>query len=155
MTYLEEAEKYLALFLDQIKKFNLSLTNFYQLTFCPTYNEAGNLFPRNGELDLNNAKINYRFHGRGCTFQTEGIIVSYDIDVLHNNEIIISRWKFLEFIKSSSRNSSSIELKDLLEIFTELVKKGALLQRKNDVLEFNINENYFNTKSQTLLTPST
>lgn len=135
---IEEFIEFVKQFNKQVNLFNRLLIDTYNLECEPTYNEAGNFFPRNGELITDIGTYNYRYHGGGCTFTVNGIIVSYDIDVLNNNEIKLSSWKFNEFIRTFSKEKSPIDIDDIDNYFFHLVELEILIQRTEGVLVFNI-----------------
>lgn len=140
-------KRYIEQFRSYIKSFNKLLMVTYNLDIEPTYNEARTLFPRSGMILDDGVQIDYLYHGSGCTFTKENVIISYDIDVLHNNEIKISDWKFNEFIRTYTKGMSLISIDDLDTIFMKLTERNVLIKRTASLV-FNINEDYFLTQKE-------
>lgn len=140
---MKEIEEYIYRYLQYIVVFHEYLKQEYKVEGYPSYNEAGVLFPVNGEFVLEGDTFNYRYHGNGCTLLINNIIVDYDLDILGENKIKISDWKFNRFIESYSKGGSTILIDDLDEIFIKLVKKGVLQRSAPNLFVFTINESFF------------
>ena len=140
---MQKVEQYIYQFLQYIRLFNGYLCRKYNIQGFPTYNEAGRIFPGMGEFTFDDKLFKYHYHGSGCTLLVNDVIVDYDIDILRNNKIRISDWKFNRFVKSYSKDISTVLIEDLDPIFLQLVNKGVLYRREPDQFVFLINEDYF------------
>lgn len=110
----------------------------FGLKSYPTYNDAGNLFPRKGELREGSFVYKYQFHGKGCTVMKNEIWISYNIDILNNNEISITAWNVKKIIETYTGQSSEYKSNEIDQAFIELEKKKVLVRRKPDFMVFNI-----------------
>lgn len=140
---MEEVEKYICLFLQYVRKFHQFLITEYNIKGYPSYNEAGKTFPRSGVVKVEGELFNYLYHGSGCTLTSANVIIDYDLDILGDNKLKISDWKFNRFIESYTKGESKVSIDDLDGIFIQLVRKGVLEQNNPAVLVFSINENFF------------
>lgn len=140
---MEEVEKYIYHFLQYVRRFNQFLITEYSINGYPSYNEAGKVFPRSGVVNVEGELFNYRYHGSGCTLTVADVIIDYDLDILGNNKIKISDWKFNRFIESYAKGNSKISIDDLDGIFIQLVGKGVLEQKDSGIMVFIINESFF------------
>jgi hypothetical protein len=140
---MKEVEDYIYKFLQYTVEFHQYLKRVYKIEVYPSYNEAGSFFPRSGVFILNGQTFNYRYHGSGCTLIIDDIIIDYDLDILSENKVEISSWKFNRFIESYSKGTSTILIDDLDEIFINLTEKGVLLRKDPDFFVFTINESFF------------
>ncbi|PSL42294.1 hypothetical protein CLV51_1152 [Chitinophaga niastensis] len=140
---MEEVERYIYHFLQYVKTFHQFLVNEYNMEGYPSYNEAGKVFPRSGMFNIEGESFNYRYHGSGCTLMVDEVVIDYDLDILSENKIKISDWKFNRFIESYSKGTSKVLIDDLDKIFIQLVKKGVLEHKDPNILVFIINENFF------------
>lgn len=140
---MKEIELYIYHFLRCVNVFSGILTKKYGLECYPTYNEAGRLFPRIDSLFYNGNFFKYRFHGKGCTLEIDGVIIDYDLSILNQNKIELSSWKFYRFIETYSKGHSGILITELGQLFLQLVKTGALEQESPDSKVFLINEKYY------------
>ena len=140
---MEEVEQYIYQFLQYIRLFNGFLCREYNIQGFPTYNEAGRLFPRIGEFSFDKKFFKYHYHGSGCTLTVDDVIVDYDVNILRENKISISDWKFNRFVESYSKGTATVLIDDLDSIFLKLVDKGVLEREEPDLLLFLINESYF------------
>jgi hypothetical protein len=140
---MQEVEQYIYQFLQYIRLFNSYLNREYNIQGFPTYNEAGRVFPRMGEFNFEEKVFKYHYHGSGCTLLVDDVIVDYDIDILRNNKVRISDWKFNRFVESYSKGISTVLIDDLNSIFVKLVAKGVLDRKEPDRFVFLIHEDYF------------
>ena len=140
---MEEVEKYIYHFLQYVRRFNQFLITEYSINGYPSYNEAGKVFPRSGVVNVEGELFNYRYHGSGCTLTVDDVIIDYDLNILGNNKIKISDWKFNRFIESYAKGNSKISIDDLDGIFIQLVGKGVLEQKDSGIMVFIINESFF------------
>lgn len=137
--------EYIFLFNGFIQKFNKILKDNYKFTEEPTYNEAGNLFPRKGTVISNDTVFNYQYHGSGCTLIVgEGIWINYNIDVINNNEIRITAWRINKFIETYTNEQVSFDFDEIDKVFLQLERKGVLI-RRDESFVFNLNKNVFVT----------
>lgn len=133
---MQQVEQYIYQFLQYVRLFNSYLNREYNVGGFPSYNEAGELFPRNGVFSFDGKKFKYQYHGSGCTLEVDDIIVDYDIDILKENKIRISDWKFNRFIESYTKGKPDVQIDDLDSIFLELVDKGVLERKEPDRFVF-------------------
>lgn len=77
-------------------KFNLVKSDF---TDDP-YKFIGKTFPKSGLLKTADNEIKYAFHGAGCDFWVNNLVVRYDFAPFINYNIKVSSWKFLQFVYS-------------------------------------------------------
>lgn len=137
---IEIIKQYVNVFHEQIQCFNNVLKQKYEFESEPTYNDAGNIFPRKGNLTEKGNVYNYQFHGSGCTVIKNEVWINYNIDVLNNNEITITAWDIKKFIETSTNETSPYESSEINQIFLELEKMHILKRRDEDLMIFSIVE---------------
>lgn len=135
---ITEIGKYIKVFYKQIQYFNDLLKQKFELNSDPTYNDAGKLFPRKGELTNNDLTYQYQFHGKGCTIITNGIWINYNIDILNNNESTITGWDIKKFIETSTGQTLEYKASEMDQVLLELEKKNILIRRNPEYMVFNI-----------------
>lgn len=135
---IEEIEKCIGVFYKQIQIFNDLLSEKFELESTPTYNEAGSLFPRKGELKDGDLVYKYQYHGMGCTIAINDVWINYNIDVLNNNEIVITARDIRKFIETGIDQTSEYKSSEIDHAFLELEKKKVLTRRNPEFMIFNI-----------------
>ncbi len=134
---IDEIEKYILDFHRQIQHFNQILCQKFELSSSPSYNEAGRLFPRKGEI-VEHEIMMYQYHGTGCTFIKKGIWINYNIDILNNNEVTVTAWDIKKFIETTTNEKTSFTSSEIDAAFLELEKKNILIRRNPEWLVFSI-----------------
>ena len=131
-------------FVSFVLKFENELTTLYGLKELP-YNEVGKKFERVGEFMFDEKLVQYKFHGAGCLFICDEIVIDYNINPLSKNHINISSFKFLRFLKTYSNNKSVLELKveDMYKLFLEFERMGILNKVPETNANYAINMNWY------------
>ena len=78
---------------------------------------------RTGFLDADK-RIEYSFHGAGCTVDLNGKIVSFDFDL--GGQFCYTAFKFFLFL-----NDEAVDENDLSKAFVELVEQGTMTHIPN------------------------
>jgi hypothetical protein len=147
MSKTEELKRYIYHFWVYLKSFHYFLMKEYKIEGYPSYNEAGRVFPKSGIANIDGNVYKYHYHGSGCTLTVNDIVVDYDLDILNENKVKISDWKFYRFIDTYSKGTSSVSIDDLDTLFVQLVNEGALEQKDPSRLVFAINEKFFQSNT--------
>ncbi|WP_442159787.1 DUF6896 domain-containing protein, partial [Rhizobium leguminosarum] len=56
------------------------------------------LYPRSGSIETRVGYFKYNFHGIGCSFENGNLEVHYDYNIVADNYLTTSPWKFWRFI---------------------------------------------------------
>jgi len=134
-------------FCTYVKEFHEHLIVKYNLTDIP-YNVKGRAFPKAGIENINNIEVKYKFHGRGCTLDWNGIEIGFNVDTTSINSLMLSCYSFGKFIqtypKTKSSEFSHYSYDELHTVLEFLEKKGVLMTRKKlDLGAFHINEKWY------------
>ena len=124
----DKIKNYLLKFTVIIKHLEKELKNRFNLEDIP-YNEVGRKISHEGTFVFLEYTILYKFHGAGCLFKIKGLELDYNIAPLSDNNIKISPWKFLNFMKSCSNiedDINSLDQRAIFEFLIEFEKAGIL-----------------------------
>jgi hypothetical protein len=135
---IEIIKQYIFKFQEQIQHFNGLLKKKYEFNTEPTYNDAGNIFPKKGELIEEKNIYHYQYHGSGCTIIKNEIWINYNIDILNNNEITITAWDIKKFIETLNNCSSPYKSSEINQVFLKLEEEKILKRREEEFMIFNI-----------------
>lgn len=135
---IEIIKQYIFKFQEQVKHFNDLLKKKYEFNNEPTYNDAGNIFPKKGELIEEQNVYHYQYHGSGCTIIKNGIWINYNIDILNNNEITITARDIKKFIETLNNCSSPYKSSEINQVFLKLEEEKILKRREEEFMIFNI-----------------
>lgn len=117
-------------YVSYIKDFNTYLTKEYGLTDIP-YNVAGKAFPKIGSVVINNVKVDYRWHGRGCTLFWGKLEIFFNVDAPSVNQIIITpggMYCYLQTKLSDAEKENYLGRSD--EMLEQFEKHGAFVKRR-------------------------
>lgn len=133
-------------YVSYIKKFHTYLQEKYQLTDIP-YNVSGKAFAKTGSVIIDSVKVDYRFHGQGCTLYCDKFHINFDVDASSIHQTIVSPGAMDMFLKSRIESydatSLSSEIRGILE---EFEKKGIFMKRKpSDLGTFHVNELWYDS----------
>lgn len=135
----------------EIKKFNKLLQNKHDFRENP-YEVSGKKFSKIGLIiNEDGFEINYRFHGRGCTFFLKGREYLFNVDTSSFHNIIITVGGFFCYLKSYIPDiDDSYPIQEIME---GLERKGVFVKRKAiDTGVFHVNEKWYSKyKLKTLL----
>ena len=134
-----------------VKHLEKELVKRYSLKNIP-YNEVGKALPREGTFVFLSCTIYYKFHGAGCLFRINNIELDYDVAPLSSNNIKLSPWKFLNFLKTCSNNENDIKAldqKQVFDILLEFEKCGILIKTPESIGTFEIQENWIEENIET------
>ncbi|MDP5201074.1 hypothetical protein [Flavobacterium sp. DG2-3] len=115
-------EKILKDYVTFIRSFEALLKDKYQQDINPC-SFSRTFFERVGSID----RIEYHFHGSGCTAKKDGIIYAYDISFFEKDVIEFSQWKLTEFIRTHPEYQKLNYTEDYIEYeLFQLINKGIL-----------------------------
>jgi hypothetical protein len=124
--------------------FEQTLTQRYQLTDNPY--SCQNSFQRRGVLIGETSDFEYRFHGKGCSFNYQGFEVHYGYYITLKDYITTSPWSFWRFVVSRSRESNLLDEPTLEDVFSNLealCKYGIVEKPNPDFFEYQISFSWF------------
>ena len=115
-------------FVEYIVSFEKALQKHFEIDTLP-YFEAGRGIPRQGMLLVKGIELQFRFHGAGCTFEHEDLVIDYDMDFSSANRIVVSTWKLLRSLNSLSLEFAKMNLTEmgLLDHLRSLENSGLLI----------------------------
>ena len=115
-------------FVEYIVSFEKALQEHFEIDTLP-YFKAGRGIPRQGMLLVNGIELQFRFHGAGCTFEYEDLVIDYDMDFSSANRIVVSTWKLLRSLNSLSQEFAKMNLTEmrLLDHLRSLENSGLLI----------------------------
>jgi hypothetical protein len=140
-------EKILFDYVNYFKVFNEYLIEFYNLKDIP-YNLSGKEFPKLGVVFIKGEKVNYRFHGQGCTIFWGRLNIFFNIDASEEyNKIILTQGGWVCYLKSYFLNFEEIEKTiDVRKILISFEERGIFIERKiKEYGCFHVSEKWFAT----------
>lgn len=131
-------------YVSYIKIFNAYLQKEYELKDIP-YNLSGKAFPKIGSVIIDSLKVDYRFHGRGCTLNWKGFDVFFNVDAVSKHQIIVTLGGWERFLETRIPNFNDLHLSDKTsEIMEDLEQRGIFMKRKpSDLGTFHVNELWY------------
>lgn len=145
MDNLLNVEREIFLLVNHIKDFHDFLTQAYSLNDIP-YNLSGKIFSKKGEVLINDAQVNYHFHGNGCTLVWNNCEIEYAIDVVSRHGIKIGAYGIGKFLNTlpSGENIESYSFEEMTTILQQLELNGVLMTRKpEDMGSWHVNEEWY------------
>jgi hypothetical protein len=159
----EIVKKYLLIFVFIVKQLEKELTTQFDLQDIP-YNEVNKKIPKKGTFNWRTYLVSFDFHGAGCLFKINNLELDYNIGPLSENNIKISPWKFLNFLKTYPKVESEINNLDQELLFNILIEfeKAKILNKipesmgtfeicepwiKNNLISYSSIETIFSTLS--------
>jgi hypothetical protein len=138
-------------YMSYVKRFLAYLGEKYQLTDIP-FDMSGKAFPRIGSVTIDSQKIDYRFHGRGCTLYWGKLHIYYDIDATSIHQTIISPSGMDMFLEPIIKNYDKTNISnEMMNILIEFENLGVLMKRKpSDLGTFHVNELWFKSFKNSL-----
>jgi hypothetical protein len=130
-----------------IKMFNSSMQEEFSVKEV-SYNSAGIDFPKEGIVNIDFAKVKYKFHGSGCNLFWDNFTIQYDLNTSDTNMILVSPWKFNQFLKTYLPfTKEQLKDEDVYKKLTELENEGVLTKRQpNDLMTFHVSEAWYKTR---------
>ncbi|OED37059.1 hypothetical protein AB832_05305 [Flavobacteriaceae bacterium (ex Bugula neritina AB1)] len=130
---LDEIKQALILFKETINELNRCLMEKFNIDVHP-YLHLKNM-PRSGIIEDDKYSFEYRFHGGGCEFIYNKMILDYQIVPFSDKNDIrikISLWGFRQFLKSLGKDVDFFDTKRLFMAFENLRKQALLSNTKED-----------------------
>lgn len=149
MNNLLSTEEALFLLVDYIKDFHESLIHAYNLDDIP-YNLSGKVFPKKGVIAIKEAKINYHFHGNGCTLVWNNIEIEYAIDPISKHEIKIGAYSISQFLATlPGEGDGRFSFEEISTTLQQLESRGILMKRKPEDLEsWHVNDEWYQSRKE-------
>jgi hypothetical protein len=92
-----------------INELNSALIEHFQLEnnfIAPGRAHKEGLIPQKGKIDHNNNIIEFRFHGTGCEFKSNGLVADFDYTFDSNDsKISFGPYEFKKFVQSFIESS--------------------------------------------------
>lgn len=129
---------------DWIERFEKALMKEYNLKSIPFLNQS--IIPRNSSILIDGEIIKFKFHGSGCSLQSEFFDLSYDVYVDRDNYIVTSPWKFMCFINSFFK--MSITEQDSANWLISASKENIVNRVFEDYLVYEINIEWYKLLSK-------
>jgi hypothetical protein len=147
----DQIKNYLTKLVIIVKHLEKDLVNKYNAKGI-LYNEVGKTIPREGTLIFFNYSVFYKFHGAGCLFKINDLELDYNMAPISDNNIKISPWNFLNFLKTCSNVEDDIKSLDQGQIFNILIefeKLGILHKTPESMGSFEVCESWIGKKLST------
>ena len=114
---------------------NSALYEAYDLSIPPLKAKVNGIIPKSGELEVNNVRLSFWFHGMGCQFNFSGIIVDFDYTYKYFEYKGFDLWKLHNFILSVPEKYDSLKDKDIYDkSIKQLELEGRIIKNANDNL---------------------
>jgi hypothetical protein len=126
MIYLNNIED-MGYFLKKISLFHYTIKTEYSFE-GDVYDEVGRKFPRHGYLDIDDERVNYKFHGAGCSVEWGKIDIHYDLAPKLDNKysVKISPWEYHKYLESLSDDEKYNSTDKVYTLLLEMEQEGYL-----------------------------
>lgn len=119
-----------------IKKGNTALTNSFSLTKPPLLARREGVLPAFGTFNLDGENASFRFHGMGCRFEFNTLIVEFDYAFSTFEYKGFEASKLFWFVKSNPQASEALKSRDVFnEALLWLVKNGNLIKADDATID--------------------
>lgn len=132
-------EIYLFHYTQLILEFEDVLKNNFKLPDHPW--QCLKMFPRRGVVTEGPDSYSYHFHGRGCSFDYNGLEVHYDYVITEPNYLTTVPWKFWRFVTTFAKREGRQELSEIqiAEALEALSGKGPIVKIDPQFPNYQIN----------------
>jgi len=128
-----------------ILRFEKALVDTYRLGDNPY--QCQRLFPSAGTVMSDNEVFEYRFHGRGCSFNYADLEVHYDYNIPEEDYIMTVPWKFWRFADTflTKNREVTIPIDQIADMLEKLNEKGVIQKVHPDFLQYQIGFSWYET----------